>query len=202
MEKEKFVNGLLSNIAYLPDEEFTKIEEKQKADKAESLESMFIARTPSRYKDVKFTGDPNLLEAQRAVIYGPYGTGKTYLGYSIARELFVAGRVKDFQVVRERELYNLIIEAQANKSMGQVREKFFHTGLLVIDEYGKNPQTDAATSQIFNIIDYRYDWELRTILICNADNGAELKKIVPEAIQDRFIGSTHFLGGGSRRVAE
>jgi DNA replication protein DnaC len=202
LSKEDFVDGLLAGKTFLPDEEFRELEEKRETEKKISLESLFLERVPSRYKAVKFDGDPKLLETERAVIFGPYGTGKTYLGYSIARELFVSGRIKDFQVVRERELYNIILEAQANKNMGQIRDKFFHTGLLVIDEYGKNSQTDAASSQIFNIIDYRYDWELRTILICNALNGTELKKIVPEAIQDRFKGTTYFLGGNSRRLAE
>lgn len=197
-KKEDYVKGILSGIDSVSDEEMEQIEMDRAEDKKKSRDSMFSENVPTRYKNVKFDGDPKLLETQRSVIYGPYGTGKTYLGYAIARELFVSGKIEKYTIVRERELYNVILEG----NMKEIREKYFSAGLLIIDEYGKNSITDSSSSQIFNIIDYRYDWELRTILICNAIDGKELKKIVPEAIQDRFIGSTHKMEGESRRKAE
>jgi DNA replication protein DnaC len=200
-DKEKFVNSILSGITVLDDSEINDIQKALESSKKAGREISFRDMVPKRYRNVNFEGDPKLLTAHRSVIYGPYGTGKTYLGYSIAKELFVQGAVQDFQIVREREMYNAILNYQKDPK-NLPKPNYNNVGLLIIDEYGKNSNTDASASHIFNIIDYRYDWELRTILICNAQDGNELKKIVPEAVQDRFVGSTHLMSGESRREAE
>lgn len=198
--KESFVNRILSGVDVKSDEEINAIKEIEKAGKRKGREIAFIDMVPKRYRHVEFTGNPTLLTSQRSVIYGPYGTGKTYLGYCIAKELYVAGEVSDFAIAREREIYNNLVALRDKP--GEYKKLYFEPDLLVIDEFGKNSHSDATASQIFNIIDYRYDWEKRTILICNAGNADELRQVVPEAIQDRFVGSTHLLTGGSRRVAE
>ena len=200
LDKEKFLNSILSDINIMEDSEIKAIEQGRETDKKAGREIAFMDMVPKRYRNVNFDGDPKLLSAQRSVIYGPYGTGKTYLGYSIAKELYVQGRVQDFKIAREREIYNSILAYQDNP--GKIKELYFNIGLLIIDEFGKNSNSDSSSSQIFNIIDYRYDWELRTILICNAKDGNALKRIVPEAVQDRFVGSTHLLSGESRRKPE
>jgi DNA replication protein DnaC len=199
-DKDNFIDMLTSMVDVIPDNEMEEIKAKEEINAKAKRESMFYSMVPLRYREVTFEGDPKLLSSQRSVIYGPYGTGKTWLGYSIAKELYVSGEVSDFTIQREREIYNNMLAYQNNPA--RYKELYYEPDLLVIDEFGKNSQSDASASQIFNIIDYRYDWKKRTILICNAKDADELRKIVPQAIQDRFIGSTHLLAGKSRRVAE
>lgn len=200
LTKTDYVNKLLNGFEGIDDSKVEEILEEQVEQKREARAKAFITMVPKRYRNITFSGNPKLLTAQRSVIYGPYGTGKTYLGYGIAKELFVAGKVFNFTAVRERELYNNMLAYRDKPHI--YKDLYYDVDLLIIDEFGKNSQTDASSSHIFNIIDYRYDWELRTILICNATNAEELRQIIPEAIQDRFVGSTHLLSGESRRVVE
>ena len=198
--KVDFTKSLLNMVTIADDTTLNQIHQEQEAEKRKSRSEKFPDMVPKRYRDVIFQGSPRLLEAQRTVLYGPYGTGKTYTGYAIARELFVSGQIQNFRLEREREIYNNILAYQ--NSPARFRELYYDVELLIIDEFGKNSHSDASASHIFNIIDYRYDWELRTILICNAQSPDELRQIVPEAVQDRFVGSTLLLKGNSQRKPE
>lgn len=200
MEKVDFIESLLGGIEIMDDSEIVELQKRELSEKMEKRDEKFKSMVPPRYREVQFEGDPKLLTAQRSVVYGSYGAGKTWLGYSIARELYRTLKISSFRVARERDIYNTILANRDRPSV--VKEKYHDVGLLVIDEFGKNSQTDASAAEIFNLIDYRYDWQMRTILICNATTPDELRKIVPEAVQDRFVGSTHFLSGKSRRKPE
>lgn len=198
--KERFLEKITGNIDIMDDNELERIEKANAESERYARIELFISQVPKRYQEVEFDGDHRLLEAQRSVIYGPYGTGKTWTGYAIARELYVNGQIETFRVAREREIYNNVLAYQSKP--GEVKKLYYDVDFLVIDEFGKSSNSDASASQIFDIIDYRYDWKKRTVLICNASTPEELRKIVPEAVQDRFVGSTHLLGGKSWRKPE
>jgi hypothetical protein len=152
----------------------------------------YLSMIPKRYRvNMVFDGEPKLLTEECSLIYGNYGTGKTWTAYAIARELYLSMQINTFQIVREAQLLHSIRESQYRR--------FEECDLLVIDEFGKGSDTEFAKAEIFNIIDLRYDEMRKTILICNAKDKEELKKAVSFAVLDRYRNNIVFLDGKSRR---
>ncbi|MCP4354464.1 MAG: ATP-binding protein, partial [Proteobacteria bacterium] len=81
-------------------------------------------------------------------------------------------------------------------------ESFKNVDLLIVDEMGKNNDSDFNKAQIFEILNHRYDWEKKTILICNCEEKKELYEILSHAILDRFREEIILMDGVSKRYAK
>lgn len=152
----------------------------------------YMKMVPKRYRQaMTFEGEQALLEKDCSLIYGPYGTGKTWTAYALARRLYMDRTIGKFLIVREAKLLQDV--------RGGLGYQYESCDLLVIDEYGKGSNTEFAKAEIFNIIDARYDEMRRTVLICNAKDEKELVEAVPFAVLDRYRQNIVFIGGQSRR---
>lgn len=193
---EQSAKDLNINIDEAP--EHDELEQQRKQTLRQKKLSAFNNSIPRRYRSInRYSGEKWLLNATQAVIWGTYGTGKTWLGYELARELILSGEINTYTIERERSIYNYIL---ANRDkLHDINDRYKKPDLLIIDEFGKSSNTDAAISQIYDIIDYRYDWQKRTILICNAADKDHLKRLLPAAIKDRYKGADYHLNGHSRR---
>lgn len=192
MSKEDFVNNILSSLnAITPLEIDT---EQQEVEKKKRLNGEFMSKVPTVFKKGLLDDlDNKLILNTNSIIYGLYGTGKTHTAYSLARWLYLNGKIRTYRVVREIEIIN---ELRENSLAGN---KFAAYDFLAIDEFGKVNDTDYTKAQIFNILDSRNDWQKRTLLICNTDSIEGLRKIIPVAIGDRYKNNIVFMGGESRR---
>lgn len=192
MSKEDFVNGIIANLKAITPRE-TDIE-KEETTRAQRLNNEFMLNVPTVFKKGLLSDlDDKLIQSTNSIIYGLYGVGKTHTAYSLARWLYINGKIRTYKVVREIEIIN---ELRENSLAGN---KFIAYDFLVIDEFGKINDSDYTKAQIFNILDNRNDWQKKTLLICNADNIEGLRKIIPNALKDRYKHNKIFMGGKSKR---
>lgn len=138
-------------------------------------------------------GNPTL------IFFGNFGTGKTHAAYALAHHLILSGEIRTFRVLRA---FKLMMEIKSGFSSGDYDKRFdkiVNTGLLVIDEYGKNSGSDFEESVMYEIISARYEAGRRTVIIVNAKDREEVRKAIRPDVLDRFrSGATEF-DGKSRR---
>ena len=88
------------------------------------------------------------------MITGPTGTGKTYLACALAHK---ACRMKlGARYIRLPKLFQTIDIAKADGSYARLLEQIAKTPLLVLDDWGVAPMTDANRRDFLELIDDRY----------------------------------------------
>ena len=105
------------------------------------------------------------------LLYGPVGTGKTFMGAAIANALVDKGvpcLVTDFARLTN-ELFGLKEEKQ------EYIDSLNDFALLVIDDFASERDTDFMLEQVYNIVDSRYRSGKPLIITTNL-TGNELKK--------------------------
>lgn len=166
------------------------------------LLKQFNEMVPSRYQFIEHEPGDKLKKSDNAILFGGFGTGKTWEAYSLIQSLFVREIVKNWQMVTELSMLNDIKSGLSDNTFDSKVEKYKSTDLLIIDEMGKANGTEFNKAQIFDILNYRYDWEKRTILICNAEEKNELYEILNPAVLDRFRSCLVHFDGKSRRPSD
>lgn len=166
----------------------------KKREEYEKRLEAFMLNVPKIHReDLNFNNNKSLLTERNAILYGDYGTGKSYTAYAIAKELYLNKKIERFEIVREITIINKL------RSDPLSGTHYKNVDFLVIDEFGKVNDTDFTKAQIFDIIDERNDWDRKTLLICNAKDDSELNKIISDAIKDRYKNCVIKLTGESRR---
>lgn len=152
---------------------------------------------PPRFRG-KLTSVVNkeLLTAKCSIIWGGFGVGKTWEAYTLAKDLVVSGEIKRWKVITEMDLVLSLRDFDSQESM---MNHYKNLDLLVIDETGKSNETDYNKSLLFSVLNHRYEWELKTVLICNAKTKDEIRGLMPMAIIDRFRECVIEMKGQSRR---
>lgn len=95
-------------------------------------------------------------EGRGAYIFGPVGTGKSHLASAVARMAVDEGmrvRVTDMPGIIARLKGTFGTQA----SEEDVLAGLSRCGLLVIDDLGKEPPTDWTLTQVFRVINDRYE---------------------------------------------
>jgi len=173
-------------------------DQKESEYKRKRLSEKFENEIPPRYRG-KLTSPINkkLLTANCAIIFGDFGTGKTWEAYTVAKEMFNNEDIKSFKMITEVGLLN---ELKADfDSMAWNINHYENLDLLIIDESGKNNDSQFNKAQLYEILNHRYDWERKTILICNATTKQELIDLFPTATLDRFRECVVEMNGKSKR---
>ena len=152
--------------------------------KQKKLEEFDLSLPPRYRGKIQDPINRELLKSESSIICGEFGTGKTWEAYSIARKLFETGEIKSFELVTEVRLLN-DLKSDFDYMQRKI-DKYSNMDLLIIDEAGKNNDSDFNKAQLFDILNHRYDWEKKTILITNVKTKEDLFKILPTAILDRF----------------
>jgi len=159
-------------------------------------EEKFDSLLPPRYRKLL---PPQKPTATFSIFWGTVGTGKTCEALTQARAAYVGKRVDTWKWETEM---SLLLSLKAGFTDGSFNDRFQRlreVDFLIIDEYGKSPQSDYDKAIIFDILNYRYMWEKRSILISNGNNVEQLKQIIDPATRDRFKGNTHEFKGESKR---
>ena len=102
-------------------------------------------------------------------LYGGCGTGKTFLASLIAQELIATGLevvFRDYQRILE-ELKSSFDDKAVTASA--VLEKYQTCEVLILDDVGTGWFRDWGVSVLHQIINERYNLELRTVLTSNYD---------------------------------
>lgn len=155
-----------------------------------------------RTDKLKMCDNKELEKTVRAIIFGGFGTGKTWLSYSLAKKLYVFQKIKSFEITTEFSMIEDIKAGMMDGSKRQITDKYESTDFLVVDEVGKINDSEYNKAHLFDILNTRHEYNKRTILICNAKSKSELPSILPTAILDRYRECIIELDGKSKRYAD
>ena len=102
------------------------------------------------------------------VLRGGYGCGKTHLAAAVANAHLAAGDHVFFSIVPDlldhlRAAFGPSSEIRYDEMFERVRE----AGLLVLDDLGAENGTAWATEKLFQIINYRYNFRMPTVITTN-----------------------------------
>ncbi|HEX9057700.1 MAG TPA: ATP-binding protein [Ktedonobacterales bacterium] len=103
------------------------------------------------------------------ILSGPTGVGKTHLAAAVANYQLAEGNSVFFSVVPElldhlRAAFAPGSEIPYDELFDRVRE----SGLLVLDDLGAENSTPWATEKLFQLMNYRYNYRMPTVITTNA----------------------------------
>lgn len=145
------------------------------------------------------------------LLYGDYGCGKTSLLVAGVIGRIGAGDKSPVLFVKGNRILD---EVQATYSRGSeqskiaVIDKYAKSPVLFIDEFGNGFQSKEFTEDkiaiLTDIITYRYDWDLPTLITSNIDLGTMQELLKTPQITDRFLQSYAIakMVGVNRRLPE
>lgn len=105
----------------------------------------------------------NLGQGKGAYLFGNVGTGKTHLASAVARKAINQG-----QRVRMVDMPSIVARVKATFGTGETEDDVLlplaRYDLLIIDDLGKEAPTDWTLTQVFRIINSRYE-NLKPVII-------------------------------------
>jgi len=201
LKRFTFING--NELEYC--EKCSEVRDKEFLDeqikREEAAKRMYLYdNIPSMYSNEDF-GPPeeNEMKNRSVLIYGEFGTGKTFRAYGIAKNLYYTEVIRSFKVERAFRMMMNIKNSFKNDNYEKIFKSYTATGLLVIDEWGKNTGTEFEESVLFEIVNTRYENLRETIIIINAKDKVELARLMRPDVLDRFRGGLIEINGKSRR---
>ena len=120
------------------------------------------------------------------VLSGGYGVGKTHLAAAIAHERLASGQSVFFSIVPDlldhlRAAFAPSSEMHYDELFDKVRE----AGLLVLDDLGAENATAWATEKLFQIINYRYNYRMPTVITTNHRLLSHMDERIRSRLSDR-----------------
>ena len=195
-EKEIFHKGVIQK----------RLEEAERLSEKANLGERFKGRTfasfdARRDKDAfdacsKYANDPHLMERKSngLVLYGNYGSGKTHLAAAIANALIGKGKPVLFGTFITH-LENIRQEFD-NAGQRTYLSKMKVAPVLVIDDLGKEKKSEWTRQVLFDVINYRYEHLLPTIIttnLANEDSFDDLANHVEGAVWSRLCEMCNFV---------
>jgi DNA replication protein DnaC len=102
------------------------------------------------------------------VLFGGYGCGKTHLAAAIANRVIKRGQAALFVVVPDLLDYlRATFGPNSPVSYDQRFEEVRNTPLLILDDLGTQSSTSWAQEKLFQILNYRYNARLPTVITSN-----------------------------------
>lgn len=142
-------------------------------------------------------------ESQNLYLFGPVGTGKTFMLNCIANEVLKEGNSVVY--LSESDLVNEVLEFKYafSETKSELRPKFdsiFNSDLLIIDDLGSNPINENSKSAVFEVINKRLVKKLPVIISSNLTT-EQLRNKYDTRIYSRIVGeyfSMYFYGNDIR----
>lgn len=147
-------------------------------------------------RDDLFTGKQNCV-----IIMGDVGTGKTHLAAAIANRLIERGIPVLFGTFSDH--LEKIKEEFDNTSIKTYLSKMKSTPMLVLDDLGKERRSEWTQQILFDVINYRYEHMLPTVITTNFNDDGILN-YVGNAIASRLYETSDSIrttGNDYRRAA-
>lgn len=137
-------------------------------------------------RDYASTFEAGIESGRSGIFLGAPGTGKTHLGIGLLRHVVEKGGTGLYVTAmsmlgRIKDTYG----RHAHESEAQVIEQFASVDLLVVDEVGKQLDSNYEQAQFFRILDLRYQNLRPTLLVSNLPAKA-LRDFLGESVVDRM----------------
>jgi DNA replication protein DnaC len=139
------------------------------------------------------------------MIFGDTGTGKSSLGYMVAKSALDAGHAVDYStgpdlIARIIETY----EEGSENSTTQLLEHFGTVDLLFLDDLNVARPSEHTQERIYTVINRRYENEKSIVVTADVDSPRELADVLGERTASRLIemcdGNTYGLHGLDMRI--
>jgi DNA replication protein DnaC len=119
------------------------------------------------------------------VLSGPHGVGKTHLAAAIANVHLEAGNPVFFSIVPDlldhlRAAFAPTSEMPYDALFDRIRE----AGLLVLDDLGAENSTAWATEKLFQLINYRYNYRMPTVITTNTRLISQMDERIRSRLSD------------------
>ena len=99
------------------------------------------------------------------VFVGDTGCGKTHLAAAIANYRLQAGKPAKFEVVPDfLDHLRFTFSPESPVSYDQVFEEVKNAPLLILDDFGEQSTTPWAQEKLYQVINYRYNARLATVI--------------------------------------
>jgi DNA replication protein DnaC len=129
----------------------------------------------------RYAEDPN----GWLILQGGYGCGKTHLAAAIARTREEAGETVFFSIAPDLLDHLRATFAPASEiTYDELFDRVRHVGLLVLDDLGSENATAWATEKLFQIINYRYNYRLPTVITTNVRLLSHLDERIRSRLSD------------------
>ena len=153
----------------------------------------------------------NFLEAltwiknkENLVIAGPSGTGKTHLIQALAHKCVTQGGKAKWMTMTN--ISEMVTSYQIDNTLSKQVKRLVNTDLLIIDDIGLLPVTDAGAQGLYRIIEAAY--EKTSIALSSNIHPAKFDQLMPKTIAtaavDRLLHHTHMIttSGDSIRMSQ
>ena len=153
----------------------------------------------------------NFLEAltwiknkENLVIAGPSGTGKTHLIQALAHKCVTQGGKAKWMTMTN--ISEMVTSYQIDNTLSKQVKRLVNTDLLIIDDIGLLPVTDAGAQGLYRIIEAAY--EKTSIALSSNIHPAKFDQLVPKTIAtaavDRLLHHAHMIttSGDSIRMSQ
>lgn len=129
------------------------------------------------------------IHAENLYLYGPSGTGKTFLATCIARALLAEGQVVVYRTSSQLMEDIKDIKFRDNKELETLLTE---SDLLIIDDLGAEMVTDLAKTEVFNLINLRLLHKKKLIISSNLKLDS-IRDKYSERLSSRIMGDFIFV---------